>query len=129
MRPVRITDVYCWILRFDTGHTFTQLENNKLPKDKRIDVNDPPKELGRPHSIVLRPVKFGLPKIERDIPEGALPVFAARTTMKGSTPTRLEFLCGHNIGGRRYYTIVDAETGKQADDVEDNDGCISVDGH
>lgn len=128
MRPARITDVYCWILRFDTGHTVTQLENNKLPKDKRIDVNDPPKELGRPYSIVLRPVKSGLPKIERDIPEGALPVFAARTTMTGNTPIRLEFLCGHNIRGRRYYTIVDSETGEQDKKGGDNDGRVSVDG-
>ena len=114
-RPDNLTDAYNWVLVFENGERWTQKQNLSKPKEQRLDVNRPPNKHGRVLAIILEPQKDRLPWIRRRIPKGCRPVYAARTTMAGSVPISLQFLCGYAQDGVRHYTVVDYETGEKCE--------------
>ena len=121
LRPKNLTDIYVWVIVFDDGRVVTQLGNNQLSKENRIDVNRPPESLGRPFRIVLLPRRPHLPLLHWRIPEGCRPFYAAANMMRGNQAIGFQYLVGYVQGQHRTYYSVNPETGV-AERKEDDDG-------
>lgn len=111
LRPKNLTDYYYWTLVFEGGQFWTQIQNNGLPKDHRLDVNNPRKSLGRPFLITLTPRRPHLPLLHWKIPDGCRPFYAGANIMQGAEPVGFRYLVGYVKGKHRFYYSVDPETG------------------
>ena len=121
LRPENLTDLYYWTLVFEDGRCWTQIRNNALSKEHRVDVNNPRASWGRPFLITLTPRRPHLPLLHWKIPEGCRPFYAAANIMQGDRPVGFRYLVGYVKGKHRFYYLVDPETGA-APEEEDYDG-------
>lgn len=123
LRPKNLTDLYYWTLVYNDGRAYDQLTNNRLPKDKRIDINGLTQSAfgRRPFLIMLIPRRPHLPLLHWKIPEGCRPFYAGANTMQDNQPVGFKYLVGYVKGKHRFYYSVDPETGV-AEHVEDYEG-------
>ena len=104
-------DPYVWELEFENGSTLDRISWSKLPKDEKIDPNNP----GIPVKFVRLKVRSsGCVHAEVSVPPGLLPVVARQSerTMGVGPAQNVVFKIGYNHTGLRNMLCVAADTGK-----------------
>ena len=111
--------IYYWELKFKSGRIFDQRVENSLPKQDRIDPQNPPIKFGQAEFIRLVPGDELFPPIQIAIPSGSFPVYFRRIVSNSiGVVQSLEFVIGWNLNGVRNMKIINAETRQETSESD-----------
>jgi len=102
--------IYNWEILFDKV-SISHAAEKSIPREQRVDPQNPPAEWGPARTVKLHPVDPAYPAIEVKIPEPALPVCHRKIAADEQGKfIGMAFVIGWRVGQLRYIVSVDAET-------------------